>query len=427
MTTPASRRGRIARWSLVALLLVLAVGLAVLYTIVPARVDADMNRVASTERPAVSDSARAFHDSLTVADLHADQLLWARDPLERADRGHTDVPRLMDGNVALQVFSAVTKTPRGINFDRNTGDTDNITLLAFAQRWPVATWRSLRARALHQSARLHTAASRSRGQLAIIRTKDDVARFLGRREVRPGLVAGLLAIEGMHALDGELSNIDTLFAAGYRMMGLTHFFDNEIAASAHGVSHGGLTPMGRTAIRRMEALGIIVDLAHASPQSVGEALEQATRPVVVSHTGVAATCPGPRNLTDDQLRAIAANGGLIGIGYFEGAVCAVTADAIVRAIVHAARVMGVQHVALGSDFDGAVVTPWDTRGVVAITDGLLAAGMSRADIRAVMGENVMRFLLEALPSEEALDGTPVRASLDGARGMAASAARSAMR
>lgn len=385
---------RFAWWTVALFTVVMVLGFA----FVPGYVDSKYNRVGVGDTRAVSAMAQALHDSLFVADLHADELLWARDPLRISTRGHTDVPRLIQGNVALQVFSVVTKTPRGINFDQNTGETDNITLLAIAQRWPITAWSSLSARALHQAARLRDAEARSSGQLTIIRTRDDLAQFISRRAARHDLVAGLLAIEGLHALDGKPGNVDTLFAAGFRMMGLTHFFDNEVGSSAHGVSHGGLTPLGREAIARMESLGIIVDLAHASPKTIAEALAVSTRPVVVSHTGVAATCAGPRNLTDDQLRAIAAKGGLIGIGYFEGAVCGLGAPAIVRAILHAVRIAGIAHVALGSDFDGAVTVPWDTRGVPRITEELLRAGMSRENIRAVMGGNARAFLLQNLPA-----------------------------
>lgn len=386
---------------LVVALGVLAVVIAGAYTFLPAYVDGDRNRVIIADARPVSDSAQAFHDSLFVADLHADQLLWARDPIARSSRGHVDLPRLIEGGVALQVFAAVTKTPRGMNFDRNTGETDNILLLAIAQRWPVATWNSLTARALHQAARLRDAEARSGGSLQILRTREDLDAFVGQHATNRANAAALLAIEGLHALDGRLENVDTLFAAGYRMMGLTHFFDNEVGASAHGVTHAGLTPLGRQVIARMETLGIIVDLAHASPRTIEDALAVATRPMVVSHTGVAATCPGPRNLTDDQLRAIAAKGGLVGIGYFEGAVCSLGAPAIARAIRHAVSVVGVAHVALGSDFDGAVTTPWDTRSVRRVTDELLRGGMPRDDIRAVMGGNTRAFLLANLPGAKA--------------------------
>ncbi|MCA0374696.1 MAG: membrane dipeptidase [Gemmatimonadetes bacterium] len=373
------------------------VGTVAFFTIVPTIVDRRMNTVVSDTIPTVSAPGRALHNRLFVADLHADQLLWGRDPLAKASHGHVDVPRLQEAHVALQVFSVVTKTPRGMNYDHNTGATDNIRLLALAQRWPSAAQTSLTARAQYQAGRLHDAALRSGGALTVITSRDSMAAFVARRGGDPAQVGALLAIEGLHALDGKLSHVDTLFAAGFRMMGLTHFFDNEVGGSAHGVTHGGLTPLGHQVIARMEALGIIVDVAHASPQLVTEVLAIATRPVVVSHTGVAATCAGPRNLTDEQLRAIAANGGLIGVGYWDGAVCAPTLENIVRAIRHAVSVVGAEHVALGSDFDGATQTPWDTRGVLALTDALQAGGMAPDDVARVMGGNVREFLLRWLP------------------------------
>ena len=123
----------------------------------------------------------------------------------------------------------------------------------------------------------------------------------------------------------------------------------------------------------------------------------ATRPVVVSHTGVKGTCDNRRNLSDEQLRAIAANGGLVGIGYWETAVCGKDAASIARAIKYAAGVIGVDHVALGSDFDGAVPTPFDATGLVKLTEALLAAGFSPEDIAKVMGGNEIRFFMENLP------------------------------
>ncbi len=381
----------------VGLVVLLVAAVVVFFTIVPVVVDSRMNTVVSTTIPAVSPQASALHRTLFVADLHADELLWGRDLLLRVDRGHVDLPRLQEAKVALQVFSAVTKTPRDMNYDRNAGETDNIALLALAQRWPGETRASLRARATYQAEKLQDAILRAGGAITLITSRDTLLAFAQRRGGDPMQVGALLAIEGLHALDGTLENVDVLFAHGYRMMGLTHFFDNEVAGSAHGVTHGGLTALGRQVVSRMEQLGIIVDLAHASTQTVQEVLAMATRPVVVSHTGVAAVCPGPRNLTDEQLRAIAANGGLIGIGYWDGAVCKPTVGNIVKAITHAVRVMGVQHVGLGSDFDGATETPWDTRGVIVITHALLEAGMSADDVSRVMGGNTLDFLLRTLP------------------------------
>ncbi len=363
----------------------------------PGIVDRRMNTVADAPHVPVSEAARTLHAQLTVADLHADQLLWSRDLLERADHGHVDLPRLRQGNVALQVFSVVTKTPKNQNYDNNTGETDNITLLAIVQRWPVAAWSRLRARALHQASRLQRAVARSDGALVLIADRASLDAFVEGRKAASNRTAALLAIEGLHALDGSLASVDTLFAHGFRMMGLTHFFDNEVAASAHGVSHAGITPLGRQVIARMEALGILVDLAHASPQSVAEALSIATRPVVVSHTGVAATCPGPRNLADDQLRAIASNGGVVGIGYWDAAVCTLGAASIARAIRHAVNVAGIDHVGLGSDFDGATSTPFATDGLAEITQALLDQQFTPEEIGKIMGGNVFRLLRAGLP------------------------------
>ncbi len=390
------RRHHVRR-PLLAFGIVVLLAIMIAFMIVPSMVDSTMNNVLTTTPPAPSAAALALHRTLFVADLHADQLLWARDPLTRSARGHVDVPRLQEGNVGLQLFSVVTKTPRGMNYDHNTGEIDNILLLAIAQRWPIATWSSLRARALHQADRLHQAAARSDGTLTVVTSRDELTAFMTRRAQQPTLVAGLLAIEGLHALDGNLANVDTLYDAGFRMMGLTHFFDNELGGSAHGVTHAGLTLFGRDVVTRMEQRGIIVDLAHTSPQMKRDVLAIAKRPVVVSHGGVAATCPGPRNLTDNELRAISANGGLVGIGYWDAAVCQLTVDAIVKAMKHAADIMGVQHVALGSDFDGATTEPWDTRALGLITEGLLKAGFSVDDVRRIMGGNVLAFLEQQLP------------------------------
>lgn len=364
--------------------------------IVPAEAEKRMNAVAP--RPIlVGARARALHARLLVADLHADTLLWDRDVLRRGSRGHVDVPRLAEGGVALQVFTVVTKSPKNLNIDRNDDRSDDITLLAVAQRWPPATWRSLRARALHQATRLAAAARRSQGALTLVRSASDLDAFLERRRTDPRLVAGVLGLEGSHALAGDLRNVDVLKDAGFRMMAPTHFFDTDIAGSAHGVAKGGLTDKGREWVRVLEEHEVLIDLAHASPQTIEEVLALARKPVVVSHTGVRGTCDNRRNLSDAQLRAIAATGGVIGIGFWDTAVCGEDARAIARAIVHAVRVAGPDHVGLGSDFDGAVTTPFDATGLPQVTQALLDAGMPEDDIARVMGTNVIRLLHQSLP------------------------------
>jgi microsomal dipeptidase-like Zn-dependent dipeptidase len=380
-----------------AVLALLAVTLGIFFFVLPAEIEKRLNRVREPPPYKVSPEAASLHAKLLIADLHADSLLWGRDLLRRSDRGHVDIPRLSDGNVALQVFAAVTKSPRGQNIERNTGDTDNITLLALAQRWPWRTWFSLKERALYQAGRLRAFAAKSPGKFALIRSQSDLRIFLERRRAESGIVAGLLAIEGAHALEGNPANVDAVYEAGYRMMSLAHFFDTEFAGSAHGIDKGGLTELGRDLIRRMEAKKMIVDLAHASESQIEDVLKIAARPVVVSHTGVKGTCDNHRNLSDDHLRAIARNGGLIGIGYWDTAVCGKDAAAVARAIRYARDLIGVDHVALGSDFDGTIVAPFDTSGLARLTEALLAAGFSPDEIGKVMGGNQIRFFLENLP------------------------------
>jgi microsomal dipeptidase-like Zn-dependent dipeptidase len=147
----------------------------------------------------------------------------------------------------------------------------------------------------------------------------------------------------------------------------------------------------------MEAKRVFIDLAHASPKTIDDVLRIAARPVIVSHTGVKGTCDNRRNLSDDQLKAIANNGGVVGIGFWDTAVCGRDAAAIARAIRHAANIMGVDNVALGSDYDGAIEAPFDATGIVQITDALLREGFDEDEIRKIMGENVIRALQLYLP------------------------------
>ena len=371
--------------------------LALGFFALPSFLDYRMNSTADRGPYHASAAAQALHRQLWIADLHDDALLWQRDPLQRHSYGHADLPRLLDGNVGLQVFAAVTKTPRGLNYTSNAADSDNITPLVMAQRWPRATWNSLLQRALYQSERLHQAERDSQGLLHIVRSREELRQTLARRNPEQQTLAAILATEGLHPLEGKLENVDTLFDAGYRIAGLTHFFDNELGGSAHGLVKGGLTPFGREVVKRLEQRHMLIDLAHASKPMIDDVLAMATRPLLVSHTGVAGTCPGPRNLSDEHLRRIAAGGGLIGIGYWDGAVCATSVDAIVKAIRYSVDLIGVEHVALGSDFDGTIHAPFDTSGLVLLTDGLLKAGFSAEQITAIMGGNVQRLLLQYLP------------------------------
>jgi microsomal dipeptidase-like Zn-dependent dipeptidase len=181
------------------------------------------------------------------------------------------------------------------------------------------------------------------------------------------------------------------------MVGLAHFFDNAFAGSAHGMNQGGLTELGRELVGELERRRILVDVAHASAATIDDVLAIATRPVVASHTGVRGVADHARNLSDAQLRGIAATGGLVGIGFWPTASGGDDAASIARSIAYAVSIIGPDHVGLGSDFDGAVPVPFDVSGMAVLTAALLAAGLDEATIAAVMGGTAIRVLGEALP------------------------------
>lgn len=394
MTT--SRR-RWLRRILLGLAVLLVVGLAGFFTLAPGIVERGMNKVVSRDLTEVTEETERLHDSLTIVDLHSDTLMWNRDLLDRADRGHMDLPRLQDGNVALQVFSSVSKSPKGQNYDSNTDESDNITLLAFAQLQPPRTWFSLLQRSLYHADRLEDAAEDSDGALMLVRTRADLDELVERRARGEDVVGGLFSVEGLHNLEGKAANLEKLFDAGMRMAGFTHFFDNEVAGSMHGVKKGALTDLGREVFDEMEERGIVVDIAHASHPAIAEMLARATRPVVASHGGVQATCEVNRNLTDEEIRGVAATGGVIGVGYWDAAVCELSPGAVVDAIEHVIAVGGLATAALGSDYDGATTVAWDTSDIAVITQELRDRGHGDEDIAAIMGGNTLRVLRAVLP------------------------------
>jgi len=356
-----------------------------------------MNPILPQPGTPVSDRARALHATLRVTDLHADSLLFGRDLLVRAGRGHVDVPRLIEGRVVLQVLSMAVKTPAGLNIERNDDTSDEVLKLALAQRWPRATWGRLLPRVLHLAARADGFAARSGGAFRVVRSAEDLSVHLAAHALDPAITAGVLSIEGAHALDGDPANVDVVADAGVRMIGTAHFFDSAFGGSAHGVEQGGLTAKGREMVRRMEARGVILDVSHSSARTIDDALAVSTRPVVASHGGVRGILDNARNLSDAHLNGIAATGGLVGIGFWPTASGGDDAAAIARSVAYAVERVGAEHVALGSDWDGAVPVPFDAAGVVRLTDALLDVGLDEAAIRAVMGENVLRVLAQALP------------------------------
>lgn len=389
MTTKRMKR----RFTLPRFLSILMIGIIFFFGFLVPKIDTWLNAVIDHEPYKISSDSQALHDNLIIADLHGDSLLWRRNPARRHKRGHIDLPRLRDGGVDIQVFSTVTKSPRGLNFDSNSADApDDITLVTIAHLWPSRTWTSLYERAAFQAQRLQRIEAAPENNLVIARTRADLSQ-------PEGTLIAILATEGSHPLEGKLGNIDRLYDEGFRMMGLQHFFDNALGGSLHGEDKGGLTPFGIDAVKKMREMNIIVDVAHSSELVVRDVLDLSNDPIIISHGGIKADCKDSidRNLPDELLVRIAQNGGILGVGYFEGAVCDISPAGIADTIIRAIDLMGADAVALGSDFDGSVTTSLDTSELAVITEALRQRGVDDAVIRKVMGENVVRFLKANMP------------------------------
>ncbi|SIN61463.1 Zn-dependent dipeptidase, dipeptidase homolog [Parasphingorhabdus marina DSM 22363] len=372
------------------------------FTLSPSIFEKQTNMIDGKPLPGIRAEAQELHDSLFIVDLHSDTLLWKRKITDSVDYGHVDMKRLQQGNVGLQIFSSVTKTPKGQNYDSNSAETDNITLLAISQLQPFRTWFSLFERQMWHMTKLDRAVADSEGQLAAMAVSDNVTALRSLRQsereqgTQPRTIGVMFSAEGLQTLEGNRENLEKFYNAGMRMAGLVHFFDNELAGSMHGEEKGGLTEFGREIVRDMEEMGMIVDIAHCSHACVADILAMARRPVVSSHGGVQAVCGVNRNLSDEEIRGVAATGGIIGLGYWDGAMCDTDPKSVAKAVLHVRDLVGIEHAALGSDFDGAVTTRFDTSGIVHVTQALMDAGLSEEEIRAVMGGNALRVLEQGL-------------------------------
>ena len=364
------------------------------FSIAPSYIDRQKNTV--TAQVSITPSAE-YNQLPFVADLHCDALLWDRDFFEYLDHGHVDLPRMQRSNMAFQAFTIVSKTPRNMNITSNSDETDQIALLSFAQLLPPSSWFSIKARALHQCQQLHDFAKKSEGAFRVIRNQLELKQFIADRANNPTLTAGMLGLEGAHCLENNLSNLREFYDAGVRYIGLAHFFDNEWAGSAHGIKKGGLSPLGRQLIAKMDSLNIIIDLAHASTQTISDILQQTSSPVIVSHTGVKSVCNNQRNLSDKQLIEIGKRKGLVAIGLWETAVCGTDAEATAKSMRYVANLIGTDKVALGSDFDGAIRAHFDVTGLPLIMQALKKEGFNATEIEQMMGGNIRDFLLRNLP------------------------------
>ena len=379
---------------------VVAVAAAGFFTLAPGIVEKGQNATLPGA-PEPSAAALALHKGLVIGDWHSDALLWDRDLRQRSDRGHVDLPRLREGNVAVQVFTTVTKSPSGLNYEHNSAETsDDITLLMLAQARAPRTWFDLTERALDQAAALRATAEAAPEELRLILTRADLAQLLADRAAGATVVGGILGAEGGHAFAGDLANLERMQAAGFRLLGLTHFFDNELGGSLHGeagTEGAGLTDFGRQVLEYLIAQRMVIDLAHASPAMAREVLAMPAARPIVSHTGIHSHCATQRNFADDILQGVAAKGGVVGIGYWEEVTCGATVAAIADSIAAAVALLGPDAVSLGSDFDGAVTTPLDSSQLASLTQALMDKGLPETTIAKVMGGNMMRYLAETLP------------------------------
>lgn len=320
--------------------------------------------------------ADALHRDAIVVDLHADPLIAMRAVGYRLDRRHhapwlqrlgffhTDLPRLREGGVTAQFFGIVTAP------------------------WPGA------AASTRRQIRM------LRRVLPIARTSDDI-----RRAKREGRLAAFLGIEGGHALEGRLDLVREFHDAGVRYLGLCHFTRNALCSSSGGPGMSArrpLTGFGRAVVAEMNRLGMIVDLAHVGRQAFLDAARLSTRPVIVSHTGIHGAHALWRNVDDEQIRAVADTGGVVGIifawrylGARKGGV-----EMLAPHFERVRRLVGARHLALGSDFDGAVEPPPgldDASRFPEVTRLLVSLGWSDDEVRGVLGGNVLR-VLDANPT-----------------------------
>jgi membrane dipeptidase len=317
----------------------------------------------------VGERARRLHDEALVVDLHVDSLLWPRDLSRSETGGHVDFARLRRGGLDAAAFTLPTR------FFGVAG------LKALHDRWPPATWFSPWERLLHQLDKTRS------WREALLATDASAIR----RNHEEGKLSYFHGVEGAHALEGNLSRISALRERGVLFIGLVHLSDNEIGGSSSG-SDRALTAFGRQLIGEMNESGILVDLAHASTTTFFEALELTSLPPIVSHTGVRSVHESWRNLSDDQIRAVAARGGVVGVMLAPPALSEPSLEEAVRHLERVIEVGGEDAAAIGSDFDGYVDPAIDAAGLPALTELLLRRGHSEERIRKILGENALRVL-----------------------------------
>lgn len=340
-------------------------------------------------QPTLNTEVMKQFDQLHPIDLHADLLLWNRDIVGPNWRGHLDLKKLIQAKFRISVFSTVTKIPKNRNYFSNPDDSDILPMLMIAQRWPKETWYNPLERAFYQANKLKLAIQQTQNQVYLISN----AKQIREKQNQLGI---LLATEGMNLINGDLENAQHLYDSGFRIFGLTHFTDNAVGGSAHGEHKMGLTSFGRELLSFAKNHHVIIDLAHASENLVSDVLLQYDGPTIVSHTGIQGTCPSPRNLSDEQIRLIAKNKGLIGIAFFPEAICDYTVKGIVDSMEYVEKLVGLDVLALGSDYEGSVKTKFDILGLPYLVQEMINRGWTQNKIEKVIFKNAEEFFLRSL-------------------------------
>lgn len=331
----------------------------------------------------------------------------ARSFLERSDRGHIDLPRALEGGFAGGFFAIFTQSP-GYE-ERVEGPLLDEEGTPIPGGWSIpAAPRLRRDRALRYTmgimADLFRLQRESAGALAVVRTVAELRRCLA-----DGTLAVILHIEGAEAIDTGMETLEVLYAAGLRSLGPVWSRDN---AFGFGVPFDfprtpdtgpGLTAAGTRLVARCAELGVVVDLSHLNERGFWDVAEHSPAPLVATHSNAWALCHSPRNLTDAQLDAVAESGGVVGLNFHVGFLREdgrwdqpTSLTEVVRHARYIANRIGVRHLALGSDFDGATMPDdlYDVSRLPRLLDALADAGFSDGDIAAVAWKNWIRVLEE---------------------------------
>ncbi|HEY6951372.1 MAG TPA: membrane dipeptidase [Bacteroidota bacterium] len=329
--------------------------------------------VALEGSPRVDLAIGSIHDRAFVIDLHNDVLekivgsQFLYDIGVRHATAHTDLPRMRDGGLDAQLFS-----------------------VWIDPTYNAAQYYALAVKFLDS---LSAQVERNSTQIAFATTEDSALALSAK-----GKIAGVLLLEGGHCIMDDLEKLRYFYARGVRCMTITWNNSTSWAVSAKDTRSAtiGLSDFGKQVIRTMDSLGMIIDVSHVGKKTVDDILAIASGPVIASHSGCAALDNHYRNLTDDQIRAIAATGGVIGVVFyppFLSSSGSVTVETVANHIDHIRNLVGIDYIALGSDFDGIEVTPAgleDVSRFPALTNVLLRRGYSGEDVRKILGGNFMR-------------------------------------